>query len=70
MTRVQAFLAGAWQFVVGDDWRTAIGVVLALGLTTLIAETSIPAWWVMPAAVLGLLSLSIWRAARSASRRG
>jgi hydrogenase/urease accessory protein HupE len=70
MTSVQAFLAGVWDFVVGDDWRTAIGVVLALGLTALIAETSISAWWVMPAAVLGLLALSIRRAARSASRRG
>jgi hydrogenase/urease accessory protein HupE len=69
MTSVQAFLAGVWDFVVGDDWRTAIGVVLALGLTALIAETSISAWWVMPAAVLGLLALSIRRAARSASRR-
>jgi hydrogenase/urease accessory protein HupE len=70
MTSVQVFLAGVWDFVVGDDWRTAIGVVLALGLTALIAETSISAWWVMPAAVLGLLALSIRRAARSASRRG
>jgi len=70
MTSVQAFLAGVWDFVVGDDWRTAIGVVLALGLTALIAETSISAWWVMPAAVLGLLALSIRRASRSASRQG
>lgn len=70
MTRVQVFLAGVWQFVVGDDWPTAIGVMLALGLTALIAETSISAWWVMPVAVLGLLTLSIWRASRSSSRRG
>jgi hydrogenase/urease accessory protein HupE len=70
MTSVQVFLTGVWDFVVGDDWRTAIGVVLALGLTALIAETSVSAWWVMPAAVLGLLALSIRRAARSASRRG
>jgi hydrogenase/urease accessory protein HupE len=70
VTRVQVFLAGVWQFVVGDDWPTAIGVMLALGLTALIAETSISAWWVMPVAVLGLLTLSIWRASRSSSRRG
>ena len=27
MTRASALLAGVWDFVVGDDWRTAIGVV-------------------------------------------
>jgi hypothetical protein len=70
MTRVQAFFLGVWEFVVGDDWRTALGVVLALGLTALLAETAVSAWWVMPLAVLGLLALSIRRAARGASNRG
>ncbi|MGD0455522.1 MAG: hypothetical protein ABSB69_18205 [Solirubrobacteraceae bacterium] len=70
MTRVEAFLAGVWEFVVGDDWRTALGVVLALALTALIASAAIAAWWVMPPAVIGLLALSIRRAARDSSRRG
>ncbi|MHB8242308.1 MAG: hypothetical protein ACYDHN_09975 [Solirubrobacteraceae bacterium] len=61
-------LAGVWEFVVGDDWRSALGVVLALGLTALIADASVPAWWVMPLAVPGVLALSIRRAARSASK--
>ena len=39
MRRVRAFLLGVWEFVVGDDWRTALGVVLALGLTALLAGT-------------------------------
>jgi hydrogenase/urease accessory protein HupE len=69
MSRVWAFLLGLWDFVVGDDWRTALGVVLALGLTAAIAETSVAAWWVMPVAVLVLLALSIRRAARGAVRR-
>jgi hypothetical protein len=64
MTRVESFLAGVWEFVVGDDWRTALGVVLALALTALLATTTVAAWWIMPPAVLGLLALSIWRAAR------
>lgn len=70
MTRVEAFLAGVWEFVVGDDWRIALGVVLALALTALIASAGIAAWWVMPPAVIGLLALSIWRAGRAASQRG
>jgi len=64
MRRVEGFLAGIWEFVVGDDWRTALGVVVALALTALIAAAAIPAWWVMPVAVVGLLALSILRAAR------
>jgi hypothetical protein len=70
MTRVRAFLAGAWEFVVGDDWRTALGVALALAVTALVADAAVAAWWVMPPAVIGLLGLSIRRAARSSSRAG
>ena len=70
MTRVRAFLAAVWEFIVGDDWRTAIGVALAIALTALVASAGISAWWVMPLAVLGLLALSIRRAARGASRGG
>jgi hypothetical protein len=53
-----------WSFVAGDDWRTAVGVVLALGLTAVIAGASAAAWWVMPVAVMALLALSLRRAAR------
>jgi hypothetical protein len=55
---------GIWDFVVGDDWRTALGVVAALGLTALVADTALAAWWIMPLAVLALLALSLRRAAR------
>jgi hypothetical protein len=69
MTRIAALCTAAWEFVVGDDWRTAIGVVLALGLTAGLADAGISAWWVMPLATLALLALSIRRAARGALRR-
>jgi hypothetical protein len=64
MRQVQAFFKGLWEFVVGDDWWTALGIVVALALTALIADEAIAAWWVMPPAVLGLLALSVRRAAR------
>jgi hypothetical protein len=64
MSRVEAFLAGVWEFVVGDDWRTALGVVVALGVTAALAGAQVAAWWVMPPAVIGLLALSIRRAVR------
>ena len=69
MTLARRFFAGVWAFVVGDDWRTALGVVLALGLAALLADAGVPAWWVMPLVVLVLLALSLHRAARGALRR-
>ncbi|HEY4426623.1 MAG TPA: hypothetical protein VGN08_00305 [Solirubrobacteraceae bacterium] len=70
MTRARGILLGVWDFVVGDDWRTAIGVAVALGVTAGVAAADVSAWWVMPPAVLALLALSLRRAARGAPRRG
>jgi uncharacterized membrane protein len=53
-----------WDFIVGDDWRVAVGVLLAFGITALLAATSVPAWWVLPLAVAAVLWLSLLRAAR------
>lgn len=64
MTRVRAFAFFVWDFVVGDDWRLAAGVVIALAATALVAGTSVSAWWIMPAATAGLLAVSVWLAAR------
>jgi hypothetical protein len=58
--RLRSAARGVWEFVVGDDWRTALGVCGALALTALLAAAGIAAWWVMPLAVLGLL----WRSLR------
>jgi hypothetical protein len=55
---------GVWDFVVGDDPWTAIGVAVALGATALLAGTGAAAWWVMPLAVVVLLALSLRRAVR------
>ena len=64
MKRLLQAARAIWDFVVGDDWVTALGVVVALGATALIAGTGASAWWIMPFAVIGLLALSLWRAAR------
>jgi hypothetical protein len=60
--RVRQFGAAVWEFVVGDDWRIALGVAAALGLTAIVAATGAAAWWIMPPAVIGLLALSLRRA--------
>ena len=64
MSSVLRAARAVWDFIVGDDWVTAVGVVAALGVTALIAGAGAVAWWVMPAAVLGLLVVSLRRAAR------
>ena len=66
MRRLEAFLRFLWDFVVGDDWRIAAGVVVALGITALVADASLAAWWILPVAVIVLLGASVWHAARSA----
>jgi len=63
VSRLRSLLRFAWDFVVGDDWVTAAGVVLAIGLTALVARSGVAAWWVMPLAVCLLLGLSLLRAA-------
>lgn len=65
MTRVQSLLRFIWDFVVGDDWRIALGVIAALGVTALVTDTSVSAWWILPVGVAGVLGLSVWRAARN-----
>jgi hypothetical protein len=59
MTRIAAFGRFWWDFVVGDDWVAAAGVVAGLALTAALA-----AWWVMPIAVAIVLTMSLLRAAR------
>ena len=62
MRRLEALVQFIWDFVVGDDWRIAVVVILALALTSLLAE-SISAWWVLPIAVASVLGFSVWHAA-------
>jgi hydrogenase/urease accessory protein HupE len=51
-----------WDFVVGDDWRVAAIVVVAIGVTAAVAASGIAAWWVMPLTVVLALAVSLRRA--------
>jgi hypothetical protein len=51
-----------WTFIVGDDWRVAAGVALALGVTALLAHEGLNAWWLLPVAVAVVLAASLRRA--------
>jgi hypothetical protein len=65
MRYVVGFFRFWYEFIVGDDWLVAVGVVVALALTWLLAHNDVSAWWVMPVAVVVLLLSSLWRATRS-----
>ena len=65
MKRIRSLASGIWDFIVGDDWVTALGVVVALAVTAVIADnTEISAWWITPIIVAVLLATSVRRAAR------
>ena len=64
MSRLAAFGRFWWEFVVGDDWLAAAGVVVAIAATALLAHTHVTAWWLMPPAVALVLYASLRRAAR------
>jgi hypothetical protein len=61
---LRAFGRFWYDFVVGDDWRVAVGVVVALGATAGLVQGGVNAWWLMPVAVALLLGLSLKRATR------
>ena len=64
--RLKAFGAFCFDFVVGDDWRIAVGVVAALLVTWGVSRSGVPAWWIMPAGIAGFLVVSLWHATRKA----
>jgi hypothetical protein len=53
-----------YDFIVGDDWTVAAGVVIALTLTALLAHRNVAAWWLLPVAVAVGLFLSVRRVTR------
>jgi hypothetical protein len=59
VSRIRAFGRFWWDFIVGDDWVAAAGVIAGLALTAALA-----AWWVLPIAVAIVLTTSVFRAVR------
>lgn len=64
-TRLRGFGRFWWDFVVGDDWRLAVAVVVALAITYAFARVTASVWWIVPAAIVLVLPLSLAYAARN-----
>jgi hypothetical protein len=65
LKRVIGFLRFWYDFIVGDDWRVAAGIVAAIALTAILADAGVPSWWVMPLGVVVTLFASLGREAQS-----
>ena len=62
---LRSFGAFWYDFVIGDDWRGAAVVVVALALTALLVHTAgVNAWWLLPVCVIVALGWSLRKAIR------
>ena len=69
MRFVKGFGRFWWDFIVGDDWRIAAGVVAVLGAgALLVANTDAPDGLVAALAALGIVLVAIGSIAASALR--
>jgi hypothetical protein len=64
MKYLRSFALFWWNFVVGDDWRVAAGLAVALGATWALAHNDVNAWWLLPVAVALILVESVRRESR------
>lgn len=71
MSFLRNFLAFWYDFIVGDDWAVAIGVVVLLAVAGLLAHVNLQttAWLVMPVGVIVVLAISLRRAVHTGSDR-
>jgi len=62
MSKLRAFGAFWYDFVIGDDWVVAVGVVIGLAGTYGLDRAGVVAWWLLPLLLVILLPLSLSRA--------
>ena len=68
MKGMRAFARFWYDFIVGDDWRLAGGVVIVVPGVYVAAHDGLNAWWLLPVAVATVLAVSVGLAARRARR--
>lgn len=68
MGRLISFGKFWYEFVVGDDWTIAAGVIVALAIAFVLTQLQLTLWWWMPVVVVLLLARSLQQATRAANR--
>ena len=66
MRYIRGFFAFWYDFIVGDAWEVAAGVLVALivlfaGIRVIGRDVSITGVFLLPLAIAGLLTFSLWR---------
>jgi hypothetical protein len=69
MSPPRAFARFWWDFVVGDDWRLACGVSIAMMVVAIATHNGHDVWWLLPLVVAVLLAASLRRATRLGTDR-
>ena len=62
LSAITAFGRFWYRFIVGDDWSIAAAVLLGLAVTYVLHRRASSAWWLMPAVVVVVLGVSLYRA--------
>ena len=65
MSRLRGLAVFAYDFLIGDDWRLALAVVLGLVASRVLARDGVPAWWALPVVIMVALAVSLRRAVRA-----
>ncbi|MCU1457370.1 MAG: hypothetical protein JWL73_1462 [Actinomycetia bacterium] len=61
---MRAFFAFWYDFIVGDDWFVAVGIIAAIVVTWVLADAGVTAWPVILIAVPAVLLASVLRRPR------
>ncbi len=65
MKYLRGFASFWYHFIVGDDWRVAVGVVIGLNLCSLLVHAGHPhVWWLLPLLIVVMLTISLGMATR------
>ena len=60
MKRLQSFGVFWYDFIIGDDWRIALGVFIGLGLSLIFVHVvRVDAWWLLPIVAIITLAMSL-----------
>ncbi|MFN2646203.1 MAG: hypothetical protein ABR570_14535 [Burkholderiales bacterium] len=55
-----------YDFIVGDDWTIALGVVVATFLSAWLVRQGVNAWWLLPVVTVVMLASSLFREVKAA----
>jgi len=68
MTNLRTFGKFWYDFIIGDDWRLAVGVTASIVLVYAVSREVADWWWLLPLAVAVLLAVSVNDATRPRRR--